>query len=686
LVVLASWLMAAEPGLARNGVFGGTDATAVPKGLALYGTYVGGDEFTGKGESPWRPAQAVIVLYIAGYPGQPGEELRVEWRNAAGAITTTRYRQDPPREKWQAWRVAAPAGSVDVRWVAEDRSAAVAGWLGVSDFVETRGQLKYAPVRTQALVVFGVLALLVGLFGAAVAGRVRRALAGALGEEIAGALTPIVATGLLALAGYGAFWAWFVSVKLGLVVSGTILGASVAGGAYEFRRLRGRGELLVPWALAVGVGVFYLGLLLTPEPRSLAQAAANRFAAKMPADNELPGIFAQRLIDGQEPKHFLGDWLGSDRPPLQTGWDLVFWPPLKGLDVEPGVAHGIAGMWLQLAWVPCGWAVFQLLGLKRWQSAGATLAMGTLGLVLVNSVYVWPKLSAAAFTLVGGLMCLQASRRAAGREGGARVYSVYGLGGLLLVLGWLSHGASAFALIGLGPLVRWDWRNWKGWAVAGAVFGVLGSGWVCYQKFYDPPGNRLLKWHLAGVVPLDERGVVETLVAQYKKVGWDGALSARRVNLAMQKDGDWAHLLEFTTTPVRRYCELTFYPRSAGLLLPLGVLAWVGLAVSRRHRTGVELGVAAQLLAWMLATWVAWLALMFLPSSTLGHQGTYVLPMILYALLLTGIFRVLGRFAPVLVAVQLAYLLAVWGPLEEYYRATLPEAATTIEPRREAAQ
>ena len=40
--------------------------------------------------------------------------------------------------------------------------------------------------------------------------------------------------------------------------------------------------------------------------------------------------------------------------------------------------------------------------------------------------------------------------------------------------------------------------------------------WVLYQKVYDPPGNRLLKWHIAGVIDVDSRGFLEALYQSYK--------------------------------------------------------------------------------------------------------------------------------------------------------------------------
>ena len=36
-----------------------------------------------------------------------------------------------------------------------------------------------------------------------------------------------------------------------------------------------------------------------------------------------------------------------------------------------------------------------------------------------------------------------------------------------------------------------------------------------YQRYDDPPGDRLIKWHLAGVSEIDDRGSLETIVDSY---------------------------------------------------------------------------------------------------------------------------------------------------------------------------
>jgi hypothetical protein len=60
---------------------------------------------------------------------------------------------------------------------------------------------------------------------------------------------------------------------------------------------------------------------------------------------------------------------------------------------------------------------------------------------------------------------------------------------------------------------------------------------MAFQHFEDPPGNRLPKWSLAGVMEIDERGAVETLVDEYRKVGVGGALENKSQNFLTMVGG-----------------------------------------------------------------------------------------------------------------------------------------------------
>jgi hypothetical protein len=108
----------------------------------------------------------------------------------------------------------------------------------------------------------------------------------------------------------------------------------------------------------------------------------------------------------------------------------------------------------------------------------------------------------------------------------------------------LSHGGALFALLGLMP---WFWARRKQWLmrdifVTLIIAALIYYPWVAYQKIFDPPGDRLIKWHLAGVVPSDETiSAANALVAEYKKAGFHGIAinKIHNLRLLLGDSTDW---------------------------------------------------------------------------------------------------------------------------------------------------
>ena len=136
---------------------------------------------------------------------------------------------------------------------------------------------------------------------------------------------------------------------------------------------------------------------------------------------------------------------------------------------------------------------------------------------------------------------------------------------------------------------------------------MLLAPWIAYQRLVDPPSDRLLKWHLAGVIDVDPRSFPQAAVEEYRRIGWRVAMAARRSNLAMQFHGNWARALDLSDVERRRRDEMEYFLRSAGLLLPAGLLAWLTWAVRRRVPAGISGKFSRALACWMALTWAVWL-------------------------------------------------------------------------------
>src|SRR6185369_6478709 len=136
-------------------------------------------------------------------------------------------------------------------------------------------------------------------------------------------------------------------------------------------------RLAAPVVLGMVLFVFAATAVMLLYPRaSVSATAAERFIAWMPGDNSLPRVFAE-IIDGGNPTRVLGgDWLTSDRPPLQTGVALLGWPLLSALGLDLDTACATAGIWFQALWFPTVWLLLRTLGLPARAALGVTAALG----------------------------------------------------------------------------------------------------------------------------------------------------------------------------------------------------------------------------------------------------------------------------------------------------------------------
>ena len=71
----------------------------------------------------------------------------------------------------------------------------------------------------------------------------------------------------------------------------------------------------------------------------------------------------------------------------------------------------------------------------------------------------------------------------------------------------------------------WAWPSLKTMIYGFATIVVLYAPWMIYQNVFDPPANRLLKWHFAGVVEVDARSFGTALRDAYGALSWDAYVS-----------------------------------------------------------------------------------------------------------------------------------------------------------------
>ncbi len=386
----------------------------------------------------------------------------------------------------------------------------------------------------------------------------------------------------------------------------------------------------------------------------------------MPGDNFIPTIFAERLHSGVSPKAPGGDWLSSDRPPLQSGLALVTLPALRALDIGYDKACATAGVWFQLLWIPALWVFLRWLGLVERDAHAATAALVFTGFLLFNSVFVWPKLAGAALVLLAFCTFFATESAIDPRHR-------WIAGGALAAFGSLAHGGVMWALLALAPLVLLStfFRReipkvdralrarfspfqlpWRHLLLAATAWILLSLPWFAYQQLYERP---------------DDRSLTTTVVSNDRTVGSSGALETRRTNLRLLFLGEWHDLLttrDRAAIAGRRGVEIFHTFRTAATWI-LGTAALPFLAciyLRRRPAWRDHVRRHGQAVAWLVLTLALWLALMFLPDGTLLHQGSYVVPLLLLGLLTAWTLLLSRRLFAVLALLQLALFTLTWMP------------------------
>ncbi len=482
--------------------------------------------------------------------------------------------------------------------------------------------------------------------------------------------TALAASGATAML---AFWAYYVDPTLGqatafLIVLGSIQGIVLARpDRLDRALLRELAPPAVLWMLGSAF-VLYLGFLHGGSDQPLA-LAMTRFSHQLPADNEIPRFFADWYFDhghSATPPPF-GDWLSSDRPPLQVGYVLAQRP--FGWD-DAGLHYQVLGVVVQQLWIVGMWALLCAARIRPLARGLTMLALMVSDVAILHGFFVWPKLIAAAFLLAALSMVLSEEWPRLRRDPYAAA-----LFAALCALAMLAHGASAFGLIpllilgALRGLPSWRWLG-----IAALVGIVLLAPWSAYQRFADPPGDRLLKWQLGGSLAIDDRGALETIADGYGEAGFDGTLANKWGNvtkLVGQQDVEAAFREasdEIDEGHFGRAIVALRLPRFFDLLPLLGLLLVAPVAMlfarARGRPDGPEWRFSLACFAFCGLACAIWALLMFgdPDSSTLLHVGTMAVPPLAACGCVVGAYAVYPRLAAALVGLNALLVLALYVP------------------------
>jgi hypothetical protein len=337
------------------------------------------------------------------------------------------------------------------------------------------------------------------------------------------------------------FWVYYYVPHAGGLCAYAILFGSIALMVWVWPAVSGHRDLLrklsVPlglWALASLFILFFGFLHGHIEDIQVPQYRFSTQPSLFASDNLIPWFFSDWMFKGAHgsPPIFEPGWMLSDRPPLQIGYVLT--QRVFGWD-ERMTHYEVIGVVLQQFWVIGMWALLIAARVTRWTRSLAMVAVLVSDVVLMNGFFVWPKLLGASLVLAA-LALVVVPGQSTLRSHPLTVVLLGALAGLA----YLSHGTSVFGLIPLAAIALWKGLpSWRWLAAGAAAFCILVLPWIAFQHFEDPPGDRLLKWQLAGVGTQDDpRGTVEMLLDEYGKAGVGGTLENKLQNFLTMAGGN----------------------------------------------------------------------------------------------------------------------------------------------------
>jgi hypothetical protein len=379
----------------------------------------------------------------------------------------------------------------------------------------------------------------------------------------------------------------------------------------------------------------------TIDSIKLFEIAQNLYL-NLPIDNIISAKLAGSALKDTYTSPLIGDWLGSDRPPLQSGLIILLSSATDKLSFNWDLSSFTASIAANSMWILGALAFASVLTPKRYLIYATLLPVVLSGYVILNTTFTWPKSLAAGFLLASvAIVCKKENYQC------KLLRNISA--GLLLGFACLSHGSSFFAvpaIIIASLIVNSDKfiisQNFKSSATLIATFAFIQIPWIFWQKAIDPPGDRLLKWHLAGHIPIATDSFIKLLISNYKDIGVSGIFQNKVANF-MTLFGENCEITIWKSIISGDYnsaLSKEFYFHAPAVLtwiLPTALFIFVFLLIKRKGLESIkdlDMKFLSISLFIYIMTIVFWCLAMFGPSTTINHQGTGLL--VILPLMLAG--------------------------------------------------
>jgi hypothetical protein len=469
---------------------------------------------------------------------------------------------------------------------------------------------------------------------------------------------PIILTGSLIFC-YLLFWVYFLYPAAGELIALLV----ITLGAFEcIRKWRDyllplpdretiAASLLVLAGLALSLGS---GMLYGGWENPVDTAAKRYLPEALPADNNMPVLHAERILEDFPIKPYFMEQQSSDRPPLQSSV-LMF---LDVLTWEPATQETVIGMILQASAVACIFLFLRSLEISRWTALTCTVGVMFSGNFIAHSFYVWPKLLPAGLLAV--LLMLLFSQRLKEFQS-TKFWTIWV--GTLTALALLSHGGSIFALFPI--YLVWVLGNPGRRIIQGIQafipFLALVCLWTWYQKVWDPPGDGMLKWHLAGYIYPTEESFLTILKQQYSLLTVDTWLEGKIENLK-SVFGSYEDMLGLLREKpwVEGFAKIraeAFYR----LFISFGMwnLCWLLLPFALFKQGEARVTIFRLFSIWVAGV-IIWILVMYLPGSTAIHHGSLFFPVLGTVILILVSAHIHKHLPTVLLAINIPAFIITW--------------------------
>lgn len=336
------------------------------------------------------------------------------------------------------------------------------------------------------------------------------------------------------------FWVYYTVPHAGGLCAYAVFFGSIGLAIWTWPEVSQQRALLRGLSIPLGLWVFaslfilFFGFLHGHiEDIQVPQYRFSTQPSLFASDNLIPWFFSDWIFKGSLGSAPIWEpgWLLSDRPPLQIGYVLT--QRVFGWD-ERMTHYEAIGVVLQQFWIFGMWALLIAARVSRRTISLVLVAALVSDVVITNGFFVWPKLLSAAFVLAA-LALVAAPGESILRRQPLTVLLL----AALAALAYLAHGTGVFGLIPVAAVVLWKGLpNWRWLAAGAAVVLAFLLPWMAFQHYEDPPGNRVVKWSLAGVVEPDDRGTLETIVDAYRDAGVGGTLEYKFQNFLTMVGGN----------------------------------------------------------------------------------------------------------------------------------------------------